>query len=333
MGIVSWKDHKLNVLAKDQPPYQFQSWWDGNTQRERKITLSDTKPTVLAIYCAQDYWLCMSDEECCSGSCVSMSCTSESMDDSNVSKSEQEDDDSDNEPESEQINDVVSGEDHPINGFVNNMLEGDEENIKKGFNEDDEKKTEEDVANDLEGTDIEVDAKESLLVKNEGVEIDGAGDAEEVVEVVDAKEISKANNKELVENDIGHVDEYENIYASSQTVMQANAHSGDDKDNNENAGLEITGIVFIIMTCLMISFVVVLECYWKTKKKKRTPSTVSRGGVDKPLGTGDFHSNYGDEENCPSDIPDTNINSAADTIAGVKSVGSTSFSDQDVLNN
>jgi PKD repeat protein len=311
--IVSWKDHKLNVLAKDQPPYKFQSWWDGNTQRERKITLSDTKPTVLAIYCAQDYWICMSDEECCSGSCVSMACMSESIHE----EPEQVDDESDNEPESEQDDDenkvdIVSGEDHPINEYINNILEGNEKDIKEGFDADDEKNIQEDVKNHLEDTEesIEITSQQiSDLNDEEGVEEDGGKGAEEVTEV-DAKEVPKAN------------------------MMQANAQIEENKDNNENenAGLGTTGIVLIVMASLIILFVVLLEgCLRKKRKRKKTPATISRGYVDEIPETGDFHSNHGDEESRPSEIPDTSINYAANTTA-VK-LGSSSGSDQDVLNN
>jgi len=348
--IVSWKDHQLSVLAQDQPPYEFMAWWDGNTERKRKIKLSDTKPTVLAMYCSQDYWLCMSNEECCSGSCVSMSCTStstsERMDESNVSKSEQEDSDSANEPEFEQTDDAnkdTSEEGHPINEFVSNMLADDEENTKKRFDEDDEKflvkDVEKDVVNDLGGSDIEVDANEDIFVKNEDVENDGVGSAEEFIDVADAKEISKTNNERIDGNVIIIVDEDENNYVSSQTVMQADVQSEVDKDNNVNAGLGITGIVLIILACLIISFIVVLKCYWNTKRKKeRIPSTFSRSSV-KTRGilknTGDFKSNHRDEENCPSDIPDMNVNSAANktaAIAAFKSVDSTSAWVEDVLN-
>jgi PKD repeat protein len=310
--IVSWKDHKLNVLAKDQPPYQFQSWWDGNTQRERKITLSDTKPTVLAIYCAQDYWICVSDEECCSGSCVSMACMSESIDE----VTEQVDDESDNEPESEQDDDenkvdIMPGEDNPIDEYINDMLEGNEKDIKEGFDADDEKNIEEDVENNLEDTEesTEVNSQEiPNLNDKEGVEEDGGKDAEEVTEV-DAKEISKAD------------------------VMQADAQNEENKNNNENAGLGTTGIVLIAMACLIILFVVLLEgCLRKKRTRKKTLATITRGYVDELPETGDFHSSHEDEENRPSDIPDTNINYAANTAA-VKSVGSSSGSDQDVLNN
>eukprot|EP00536_Pseudo-nitzschia_multiseries_P017793 jgi/Psemu1/264514/estExt_Genewise1Plus.C_18160001 len=77
-AIVSWKGHKLHVVANDQPPYNFQRWWDGNTEQERRVELTDEEGQVVkAIYCAQGYWLCMSDDECCSGSCVMMACTSE----------------------------------------------------------------------------------------------------------------------------------------------------------------------------------------------------------------------------------------------------------------
>ena len=286
--IVSWKDHKLNVLAKDQPPYQFQSWWDGNTQRERKITLSDTKPTVLAIYCAQDYWICISDEECCSGSCVSMACMSESIDE----EPEQVDDASDNEPESEQDDDegkvdIISGEDHPINGYINDVLEGNENDIKEGFDADDEKNIQEDVENNLE-------------------------DTEESIEV-NSQEISSLND-------------------DMADMMQASAQIEENKHNNENAGLGITGIVLIVMACLIILFVVLLEgCLRNRRKRKKTPATILRGYVDEILETGDFHSNHGDEENLPSGIPDTNINVAATNTTAVK-LDSSLGSDQDVLN-
>jgi PKD repeat protein len=72
--IVSWKGHSLLVSAQDEPPYQFRSWWDGNTNRERKLKLSDENPVILAEYCSQDNWYCVSDEECCSGSCTANSC-------------------------------------------------------------------------------------------------------------------------------------------------------------------------------------------------------------------------------------------------------------------
>jgi PKD repeat protein len=314
--IVSWKDHKLNIHAKDQPPYQFQSWWDGNTQRERKITLSDTKPTVLAIYCAQDYWICMSDEECCSGSCVSMACMSESIDE----EPGQVDDETDNEPESELDDDenkvdIMSGEDHPINEYINDILEGNEKDIKEGFDADDEKNIQEDVENHLEdtGESNEVNSQEiSNLndeegVEEEGVEEDGGKDAEEVTEV-NAKEVPKAD------------------------MIQANAQIEENKDNSENAGLGTTGIVFIVMSCLIILFVVLLEgCLRKKRTRKKTPATITRGYVDELPETGDFHSSHEDEENRPSDIPDTNINLAANTTA-VK-LGSSLGSDQDVLNN
>mmetsp|Transcript_32376 Transcript_32376/g.76145 ORF Transcript_32376/g.76145 Transcript_32376/m.76145 type:complete len:907 (-) Transcript_32376:1135-3855(-) len=74
--IVSWMGHKLNVLANDQPPYHFREWWDGNTEQERRIELTADGQVIKALYCAQDYWLCMSDDECCSNSCVNMACTS-----------------------------------------------------------------------------------------------------------------------------------------------------------------------------------------------------------------------------------------------------------------
>jgi len=73
--IVSWKSHKLNLFAKDQPPLLFQSWSDGNTEQERKITIQEDGQLILAIYCFQDLSSCSSNEECCSGVCKNMFCT------------------------------------------------------------------------------------------------------------------------------------------------------------------------------------------------------------------------------------------------------------------
>ena len=74
--IVSWKKHNLNIVANDQPPLVFRRWWDGNTERERKITLQEDGQTILAIYCAIGGSSCSSDEQCCSGTCEMMACTS-----------------------------------------------------------------------------------------------------------------------------------------------------------------------------------------------------------------------------------------------------------------
>ncbi len=74
--IVSWQNHKLTLKANDQPPFAFQSWWDGNTERERKITLEEDGQSILAIFCVLENEPCSSDEECCSGSCEATVCTS-----------------------------------------------------------------------------------------------------------------------------------------------------------------------------------------------------------------------------------------------------------------
>jgi len=72
--IVSWKNHKLHVLANDKSPFIFRSWWDGNTQRERKITITEDGQSVLALFCAQENWSCSSDDECCGGLCTRNRC-------------------------------------------------------------------------------------------------------------------------------------------------------------------------------------------------------------------------------------------------------------------
>jgi len=93
--IVSWQGHNLNVFARDQPPYIFQKWWDGNTEQERKIALEEDGQVVKAIYCAQDFWICMKDEDCCSGHCKMMACTSKiaEADMEKISNESEEDDD------------------------------------------------------------------------------------------------------------------------------------------------------------------------------------------------------------------------------------------------
>ena len=74
--IISWENHNLKILANDQPPFVFRSWWDGDTKRERMITIEEDGQSILAEYCAIEGALCFVDEECCSGSCDMMACTS-----------------------------------------------------------------------------------------------------------------------------------------------------------------------------------------------------------------------------------------------------------------
>ena len=76
--IISWKKHKLKILANDQPPFVFRSWWDGDTKRERLITIEEDGQSALAIYCAIADASCSLDEECCSGSCEKMTCNKSS---------------------------------------------------------------------------------------------------------------------------------------------------------------------------------------------------------------------------------------------------------------
>mmetsp|Transcript_4218 Transcript_4218/g.10012 ORF Transcript_4218/g.10012 Transcript_4218/m.10012 type:complete len:904 (-) Transcript_4218:128-2839(-) len=110
--IVSWKNHKLNVLANDQPPFLFQSWWDGNTERERKITLEEDGQSVLAIYCIQPNGSCSSDEECCSGSCENKICASMASSSNDAWES------SSNDAMDSQFNDEQDDEDMETNQIV-----------------------------------------------------------------------------------------------------------------------------------------------------------------------------------------------------------------------
>jgi PKD repeat protein len=149
--IVSWKNHKLNVLAKDQPPFLFQSWRDGNTERERKITLREDGQSVLAIYCAQDFWFCTSDKECCSGSCASMACKFDTTGpDSSDVQVEEIGSDSKNEEENwdDFELDFNTDDQELVNGYTNQSLDDD---VYYGLNE---KNTVllDDVENNLGGT-------------------------------------------------------------------------------------------------------------------------------------------------------------------------------------
>ncbi|KAL3922443.1 MAG: hypothetical protein SGILL_002205 [Bacillariaceae sp.] len=72
--IVSWERHNLRVFAPDQTPYRFKEWSDGVTNAEREFEISEESHSVMALYCAQDHWFCVSAEECCGGLCVSNSC-------------------------------------------------------------------------------------------------------------------------------------------------------------------------------------------------------------------------------------------------------------------
>jgi PKD repeat protein len=72
--IISWEGHNLRVFAPGQSPYVFKAWLDGVTDAERTIKITKDNQEVLALYCAQDLWFCVSPEECCSGICVSNTC-------------------------------------------------------------------------------------------------------------------------------------------------------------------------------------------------------------------------------------------------------------------
>lgn len=306
-SIVSWKDHNLNILAKDQPPFMFKSWWDGNTESERKIKLSNAKPTLRAIYCAKDFWLCMSDEECCSESCVSMICVSSSINDSLVSKPKQAEDVSDNKPKSDGLDDInnddekkdmseddasgvddatedVSEDSHSINDYVSAMLEDNEKDIKEG-------------SEDVVGKDIEA------------VHNDSAGSEESIdVDVLDISS-PEVNYEEAVEND---------------TVAEQDEITAIQSDTQNEAGLGMTGIALVILACIICIFL--LQRYL-SKKDKRSLASLTLSRADQA----DSHSKHGDEENCSSNIPD--VYSADPNIAAVKwedSPPSGSF--QDALN-
>jgi PKD repeat protein len=89
--IVSWQGHQLNVLAKDVPPFEFRAWSDGDANRERKIEINMDNQQILAVFCAQDNWLCTSSEECCGGLCVDNYCQSVGTEQNNDFPSTSED--------------------------------------------------------------------------------------------------------------------------------------------------------------------------------------------------------------------------------------------------
>mmetsp|Transcript_20030 Transcript_20030/g.21475 ORF Transcript_20030/g.21475 Transcript_20030/m.21475 type:complete len:1023 (+) Transcript_20030:179-3247(+) len=328
--IVSWNGHHLSVLAKDQPPYEFRSWWDGKTNRARTIQLSDTQPTVLALYCAQESWFCTSDEECCSESCVSMSCTSTSMLSMSLSESSSssmveeakgvvshnsapEEEDTDTDPESVAHDpEVESSEDSKKEA----SSEDDEEEFTQKRYYDDKKFLEkDDVATDLVvgGTDIE------------------GGEAQD------------DNDEEEKNNDVS---------SSQTTVLPADVPSDVEMvKTTANAGVRIIGIIVaIILSCLIC--IVIVKCFsnaTRMKEQRRIPSTFSRCSLQlrflKQLikNTADeFPSRQRDEENGPSSNNPENSNStstattmttaATRAATAVKSVASTSAWVEDVLN-
>mmetsp|Transcript_3369 Transcript_3369/g.3554 ORF Transcript_3369/g.3554 Transcript_3369/m.3554 type:complete len:1033 (+) Transcript_3369:95-3193(+) len=336
--IVSWNGHHLSVLAKDQPPYEFRSWWDGKTNRARTIQLSDSnQPTVLALYCAQEYWFCTSDEECCSESCVSMSCTSTSMLSMSLSENsssmveeakgvvshqsapEEEDTDTDTDPES---------------AAKDPEFESSEDSKKEASSEDDEEEfTQKRYYDDkkfLEKDDVATD----LVVG--GTDIEG-GEAQD------------DNDEEEKNNDVS---------SSQTTVLPADVPSDVEMvKTTANAGVRIIGIIVaIILSCLIC--IVIVKCFSNAtsmKEQRRIPSTFSSSNSFPQLGsvlekismflktnaTDEFPSHQRDEENGTSSNSHENSNvtstatttmPAATRVAAVKSVDSTSAWVEDVLN-
>jgi PKD repeat protein len=81
--ITSWARFKLPLSVEDQPPYIFQSWSDGNTNRSRYVQLlnESSDPQVEAIFCLMKDTNCSVAAACCTGYCSSGgSCTVEPLD-------------------------------------------------------------------------------------------------------------------------------------------------------------------------------------------------------------------------------------------------------------
>mmetsp|Transcript_3370 Transcript_3370/g.3560 ORF Transcript_3370/g.3560 Transcript_3370/m.3560 type:complete len:1048 (+) Transcript_3370:95-3238(+) len=354
--IVSWNGHHLSVLAKDQPPYEFRSWWDGKTNRARTIQLSDSnQPTVLALYCAQEYWFCTSDEECCSESCVSMSCTSTSMLSMSLSENsssmveeakgvvshqsapEEEDTDTDTDPESAAKDpEFESSEDSKKEA----SSEDDEEEFTQKRYYDDKKFLEKDVTTDLDvgGTDLE-GGKAQEVSKTHHDKIEGT-----------VLSIGDDNDEEETNNDVSS--------SSQTTVLPADVQSDVEMvETTANAGVRIIGIIVaIILSCLIC--IVIVKCFSNAtsmKEQRRIPSTFSSSNSFPQLGsvlekismflktnaTDEFPSHQRDEENGTSSNSHENSNvtstatttmPAATRVAAVKSVDSTSAWVEDVLN-
>lgn len=71
----SWQEHVLYLKAEDQLPYEFLSWSDGVTDRERNVTLNQNETSFMANYCVTDGGACPTDpSDCCSGVCCAGTC-------------------------------------------------------------------------------------------------------------------------------------------------------------------------------------------------------------------------------------------------------------------
>ncbi len=71
---VSWKAHDLRLEVEDQGPFIFKSWSDGNTDRERTVTLLKNDLTIQANFCKADEAGCWNGNECCSEICFQRVC-------------------------------------------------------------------------------------------------------------------------------------------------------------------------------------------------------------------------------------------------------------------
>ncbi len=73
---VSWKAHNLRLEAKDQEPFVFKSWSDGNTERDRTVMLLIEDQTFQANFCKLEASSCWTSDECCSEFCFQKVCRS-----------------------------------------------------------------------------------------------------------------------------------------------------------------------------------------------------------------------------------------------------------------
>jgi PKD repeat protein len=82
--ITSWDGFDLPVEVEDQPPYVFQKWSDGLTDRSRIMAVSTdlTDPKIVAHFCLALDNACSENEDCCSGYCgTAKECEIQSNDD------------------------------------------------------------------------------------------------------------------------------------------------------------------------------------------------------------------------------------------------------------
>ena len=324
--IVSWKSHKLNVFAKDQPPFKFKSWWDGNRQRERKIELQTDGQSILAIYCAQELWFCVSDEECCSGSCAMMACTSETasadssavqLDESDDDSNSAEDTEADFEEDVEDTSAVESSNIHigeSADDFKNE--ESTKVDLDEGTNaldyisfqidgSSDDSKNEEDTEVDIE--------EDATAIGSSNIKIDNSIDDEEETEFDFGEDIADTNTTGFSgiqidesgdiskrEDNFGGDPEDLNSFDPLGTALLTNVEISDaalSSSLEEHVSLGPTGVALIAVACVIV-FIAFISRYSMSKRNFGSRASNNLNDDNKILvREGNSNTSCSDEEN------------------------------------